>query len=147
MARPTSISILSKGLALALLVPFLAFGGDYKCEEAEFVSRSKQKDKVDTCFHEKNPRYFISNNCVDFSCEFTKKIKTAKIEYTQRFRPGVDMCRALGGGVEFGTIKRVGEVERCVFPDDLSSISIDLLESWDGKIFAGPGKVSKLFDN
>ncbi|HXH73570.1 MAG TPA: hypothetical protein VNJ08_01295 [Bacteriovoracaceae bacterium] len=141
MARPTSISILNKVFVLCLLCPLLASGADYKCEEVEIVTKTlNQKETAEICFHERSPSFFISNNCLDLSCDFTKKIKTTTFTHSNRFRPGVTMCQDLGGGVDYATLKGKGEIERCVFTKDLSSISLNLLESWNGKIFAGPGK-------
>jgi hypothetical protein len=53
-------------------------------------------------------------------------------------RPGKTWCQNLGGLVEPIEIEGSGNAVRCLFPEESISISLNLLESWDGKYFTGP---------
>lgn len=133
----------------AVLILFMSSAmaaSDYNCEDVEIVDPvSKEVDKTTLCFHKESPTFFISENCANLECELVKKMKDLKFEPSEEDRPGAVMCRALGGGVEEFSLKEKGKFLRCVTGDEHSSVSLNLLESWNGKLFLGPAKPNDLF--
>ncbi len=79
-----------------------------------------------------------TRNCLSLDCPSLSKIKTTKLKYSDSMRPGRSWCSSLGGAVEKIKISNHGEKIRCIFTEDSSFISLNLLESWNGKFFAGP---------
>ena len=70
---------------------------------------------------------------------FIKRLKGSKIKHSEKERPGINTCRALGGVPERVTFEGAQNVSRCVLSKEHSSISLNLLESWNGSHFEGPG--------
>lgn len=128
-----------------LIFPFLFAGKAFSkppCQEIEIKSLVVSKsEKVKVCFYSDNESYFISQNCMDLSCDFVQKLKKNGLTLSENSRPGLSTCKALQGSpdtVHFKEGKR--SHRRCVFVKDASFISLNMLESWNGKIFTGPGR-------
>jgi hypothetical protein len=136
----TSIKVL---LLFALAVSVLGHASGYDCQETEVTSLDvKAKEKFNLCFAKHDSNYFISQNCLTLECKFTEQLKKRVLapekESGSYERPGRKLCKELKGMVEKVAITGKGEAIRCIFPDDLSSVSLNMLESWNGKIFTGP---------
>lgn len=134
MARQLSSKIL-----IMFLILCSSFSAWSRCEEVSFQSQDVEKvEKAETCFLN-DPTYFISQNCQDLSCSFAKELKSIEFEVEAGMRPGAILCEKLGGLLESVTYDRVKfTVRRCIFEKDKTFISLNLLESWDGKVFKGP---------
>lgn len=135
MAQP-ALNRLFLCLILFCLGSVTAFA---KCEEVQFKSEETFKnEKAETCFYN-DPTYFLSQNCQDLSCGFIRDLKKIEHEVDSGMRPGAILCEMLGGALESVSYDRVKfEVRRCLFANDKSFISLNLLESWDGQVFRGP---------
>lgn len=98
----------------------------------------KKSEKVKICTL-RDDSYFISSNCQDLSCKFMSELKGLKLSHSPEERPGIEICKNLKGVVEEVTVDKISyPVQRCVFAKDKTFISLNLLESWDGKTFKGP---------
>lgn len=142
MARLLSNKILCVMFTAALSIP--VYAADYECNEVEIHGQVvKESEKLTLCFL-KDPSYFISKNCVSLDCAFIARLRKARITQSTHEGPGSSMCRELGGLEEEIKVASMEDDQiRCVFPEDRSTISLNLLESWNGKYFAGPGKSIK----
>lgn len=130
---------MKKNLCFFLFLFSVSSFGANDCREVSIQSSPDFKEKVDLCFLT-DETYFISRNCKDLSCKFIQKLKKSKLPHSEKNRPGTTACRFLGGEVESVTLNGLKEkISRCIFTDDHSSISLNLLESWNGKKFTGPG--------
>lgn len=137
MAQLPLISLLS-----LLLFSSLSFAEtSLNCGDKEVKSQNlKKSEKVSLCTL-RDDTYFISKNCQDLSCSFMKKLKSSPQSHDPTIRPGIATCRALKGEVEEVNVEKIDyPVQRCLFPSDKTFISLNLLESWDGKVFKGPSK-------
>jgi hypothetical protein len=130
---------------LVFLISVDVFAVDYDCKNVSSKSLvvSNESEKLNLCFHPSDDSYFISQECKNIGCKSLSKIKSTKLEFSESMRPGKSWCRSLGGAVEPIEIEGIGKQFRCLFTEDSISISLNLLESWNGKIFAGP----KLIEN
>lgn len=111
-----------------------------ECESVELSSKVAGLSKtVELCFYRERT-FFISKACQDLSCEFAQKLRTTKTPSSMTERPGAVLCKALGGGVDVIKLEGVDyDVSQCVFADEeKNSVSLNLLESWNGKMFKGP---------
>ncbi|WPU66589.1 hypothetical protein [Peredibacter starrii] len=129
-------------LALGLIFVMssaLAAESDLSCKVLLVKSQNlKASQEVKICTL-REETYFISANCQDLSCRFMKELKGLKLSHSPDERPGMEICKNLKGTVEEVTVEKISySVLRCVFAKDKSFISLNLLESWDGKTFKGP---------
>ncbi len=126
-------------MIFALSMTF-GFGSDYKCRQVSLKSEILSlKEKVEFCFL-KDESYFISRNCLDMSCKFIQTLRQKGLSHSVLNRPGLVTCTNLDGAYDTFKIKKSDKTYlRCVFKEDRSSISLNLLESWNGKHFEGPG--------
>ncbi len=110
-----------------------------KCRSVELKSASVgKKERTDLCFLS-DETYFISRNCQDLNCAFMKRLKDKKAPTSSAERPGLILCKEIKGVVEgVQILETTLSIQRCLFPKEKSSISLNLLESWDGKSFLGP---------
>lgn len=139
---------LSSAFVFLLLAagPVRAEAPAYDCEEVEVTSLEVPgKVTAQLCFLKVSQKYFLSNDCLTMKCPLLAKMKEIKFKSSEEDRPGTAMCKQLGGAVDTVTIKNRGEFHRCVSPTEPSTISLNLLESWNGKVFVGPGKVDNSF--
>lgn len=114
----------------------------HECLSVELESKyTKTMKQSELCFL-LNKTFYLSRNCLDLSCPFIGELKKLKIPHSEKDRPGTVMCRALSGAIDLVKIKGSPEnLPQCVFNDEgKSSISLNLLESWNGKNFSGPAK-------
>lgn len=103
----------------------------------------KETETREYCFL-KEPTYFLSKNCQSMDCVLIRKLKKTKVGPSTQDRPGVHLCKALGGGVDQVMLMDSKITTfRCVYSEDMSSVSLNLLESWNGKIFTGPSEPVK----
>ena len=111
------------------------------CREVSLESKIvSKKEKVNLCFL-KDDTYFISRNCMDLSCPFVQVLKKKGLSHSQLDRPGAITCKNLGGAIDSIIMnKSTKTFLRCVFKQDHSSISLNMLESWNGKHFTGPAE-------
>lgn len=144
MAQPQLIKYF---LVLSLLISgsVLAEESNLACKEATIKSQNvKSSQKLRVCTL-KEVSYFISGNCKNLSCDFMNRLRKHKLTHSPDERPGVMICNALEGAVEEVTLSGISyPIQRCVFSKDKSFISLNLLESWDGKKFKGPSLPLKL---
>ncbi len=109
----------------------------------DVIVKSNNVDKSETthlCFM-KDETYFISRNCQDMRCRPMKLLKEKRPEVSSEERPGIVICRELKGIIENITVSGSKlSVQRCLFPEEKVSVSLNLLESWDGKKFSGPSQ-------
>lgn len=139
MARQSSNKILYWVFSAAFSA--VGFAGDYECKDWEIEGQLVKKSETLALCTMKDPSYFISRNCTSLDCDFITRLKKINIVSSIYERPGSTTCVQLGGIEEEIKIKGIdGEQIRCVFPEDRSTISLNLLESWDGKYFKGPGR-------
>lgn len=115
------------------------------CKEVLVQSKSiSASEKASLCFL-KDDTYFLSKNCSQLNCQFIERLRKIKITANDRERPGATTCHALKGMVEeVGLPGSTLKIQRCLFPKEGTSISLNLLESWDGKKFSGPSKPLKM---
>lgn len=132
-----------KILFLAVFCYSVAYG-DSDCKLVTFQGNVvKETEKREYCFLN-SETYFISRNCQSLNCKFIEKLKRAKFKHSENSRPGISMCVDLGGAVEEVTIMETKtKTFRCLFSEDATSVSLNLLESWNGKKFTGPGRPVK----
>ena len=109
-----------------------------------------QKIRVD----ESDAHYFISSRCAldlekSKNCvgliELKKKWETFQPDGF--FEPAKKLCYWIGGAYEKTTItsdENSLNTSRCLFPEDNSFVSMDVLRSFDGKQFILPSKDSAL---
>ena len=144
MAQQRLINI-SLGLVLLLSSSVFAEESHLGCKETQVKSENlKASEKVTICTL-KEVSYFISGSCQNLSCDFMSRLKKQKLTHTPDERPGVTICESLEGVVESVTLEGSSyPIQRCIFSKDKSFISLNLLESWDGKAFKGPSKPLKL---
>ena len=109
------------------------------CKEVSLKSLSIDQTSKETLCFVQHENYFISNNCKSSDCLLIKKIKAPGPALNGNNRPGIELCNHLTGTVEKIQILTSNKtMSRCVFKDG-GSISLNLLESWNGAFFAGPG--------
>jgi hypothetical protein len=132
--------LIKSSLTFAMLILAAVSFAKSDCRKVIVENKSlKISEKVNLCFLD-DKSYFISQNCQNLECKFVDKLKSDRPEHSLDNRAGVTMCKFLGGGVEAITIGgNKGTASRCVFTSDHTSISLNLLESWNGKTFTGPG--------
>jgi phage replication-related protein YjqB (UPF0714/DUF867 family) len=130
---------LNKILILVLFFSLNAAADEFHCSQAIFRSHTTAKNETLAVCYLKDEKYFISENCKNLDCNMVKELRDQKIIYSQKDRPGVTICKAVGGVVEAVSINGVS-TKRCLSPKDHTSISFNLLESWDGKKFHGPSE-------
>lgn len=123
-------------LAAMMLLSFNLLAAS-DCREVSVKSAVAKDETLQLCFLA-DDSYFISKNCQSLDCEMIRKLKTTDVPHSFKDRPGAVACKIIGGGVDIVSIDGKGEVQRCVFPKEHTSISLNLLESWNGKSFSGP---------
>ena len=123
---------------LSAFMTAMAFAG---CKDVVITSHSvKGSEKTGLCFFQ-DSTYFISKNCQDLQCDFMRRLKVRGVKVSSEERPGAILCRDLKGIIEEVTLPGTKfAIKRCLFSDEKSFISLNLLESWDGKKFVGPSK-------
>lgn len=130
-------------MLLFLLAAFCgtALASGFKCRDVTVKSLSVgQTKKAQLCFLEKDS-YFITGNCSTLECDLVNKLRKTKFTSSVKERPGSTLCKSIGGAVDSVEISGIkGKDQACVLPKSESSISLNLLESWDGKFFTGPAK-------
>jgi hypothetical protein len=139
---------LTKVISTIILMLFtsLAFSStEFSCKEVQVQSQDvKAIEKSNLCFL-KDDTYFITKNCSDLKCQFMGRLKQTRFSHSESERPGATMCQALKGVVEAVSIPSSKlKIQRCLFTKEKTSISLNLLESWDGKGFNGPSKPIKM---
>lgn len=144
MAQPRLIKF-TLSLFLLMTGSVLAEESNLACKEVTIKSENvKASQNVRVCTL-KEMSYFISGNCQNLSCDFMGRLRKHELTHSPDERPGVMICHALEGAVEEVTLTGVSyPIQRCVFSKDRSFISLNLLESWDGKKFKGPSVPLKL---
>lgn len=132
-------------LLIAPLVFCASFSKASTCRDVQVKSQSvKASEEVGLCFYN-DVTYFLSRSCQDMNCHFIQQLKQTKPETSSEKRPGALLCQKLKGIIEEVTLVESRQtVQRCVFPEEKESISLNLLESWDGKKFRGPAPSLKL---
>lgn len=138
MAQQRLIKI-SIGLLFVLCSFAFAAEAELTCKVVPVKSQNlKKSEEVKLCTL-RDDTYFISSNCQDLSCKFMSELKSLKLSHSPDERPGIEICKNLKGNVEVVKIEKLHyPVQRCVFAKDKTFISLNLLESWDGKTFKGP---------
>lgn len=139
--------VLRRLIKQSLLVVLLAFSSalmaksEFVCKEVKVQSKSiKASEEATLCFL-RDDTYFISGNCSDLKCKFIERLKVKKMKYSEEERPGVTLCRAIQGVPEDIALPDSKlTITRCLFTKEKTSISLNLLESWDGKHFSGPSR-------
>lgn len=135
------LQLIKKISILGLFVSSFAMGSPtYLCREVKVESQNlvDSSEVIELCFL-KDSTYFISKNCSDLKCNFAKQLKKIEAITSSRERPGAAMCDLLHGVIEEVKIEsEKSNVKRCLFVKEKVSISLNLLESWDGKKFSGP---------
>ena len=129
-------------IIIILIFSFSAWSREFDCRKVIIKSESTFKsESLELCFL-KDPSYFISKTCQDFKCGLVKRLEKIKIAKNDQNRPAISMCQALEGASE--TVLIGGKsTKRCIFPGDHTSISFNLMESWNGKTFSGPSTPMK----
>lgn len=102
-----------------------------------------REETIDLCFLN-DESYFITRGCIDLSCNFVRKLRSTALSSNETERPGETYCKQLEGAVEEVKISnKENRIRRCIFTKDRNSISLNLLESWNGKHFSGPAPTVK----
>lgn len=126
---------------LALAIAASAWAGP-DCKETKIESVELKVSEVrELCFLQNDETYFMTSDCVDLSCKVVQKLKSKSVPHSETERPGALFCKSLGGVVE--EVRLQGgklKIQRCLFTQEKSSLSLNLLESWNGKHFSGPSK-------
>lgn len=139
MAPHTLIKLSCLIVAVTFLSLARADAPNYECQDKEIKSNVVTgSEKTKLCFME-DTSFFISNHCISMNCAFIDRLKKLKVTHSIMERPGSNICKQLGGLVEKVSVSCLDEEQdRCVFIEDRSTISLNLLESWNGKYFTGP---------
>lgn len=125
---------------ISLLFTFSVWA-KYTCKEVKLESNTVSASEVQTLCFMQAPSYFISEKCASHKCDFIKKLQNQKIEFSEKERPGALLCKTLGGIKEEVTLADSKQkISRCLFTEEKVSISLNLLESWNGKHFSGPSR-------
>lgn len=112
-----------------------------ECRDVVLKSTTiKAGEKAALCFFN-DDTYFISKNCQDLSCGFMTDLRKKPAMVSPDERPGAALCKELSGIIETLTMSGVKHtIQRCLFVKEKTFISLNLLESWDGKKFLGPSE-------
>lgn len=124
---------------MALIVILSSAAAFASCKDLVVKNSNKEgSEKTSLCFFN-DETYFISKNCQDLSCPFMSALKKRGPVTESHERPGSILCKELKGVEEGINIPGTRlTIKRCLFPEEKAFISLNLLESWDGKKFAGP---------
>jgi hypothetical protein len=140
--------LLIKGILFLCLFTTYAFANSknsFECREVKIQSKSVNASELSGLCFLRDDTYFISQKCASMDCAFIERLKKVKISYSQEERPGMTMCKAIDGIVEQVTIPNSKvKISRCLFGTEKVFISLNLLESWNGKYFTGPSRPLKI---
>ena|GEM_PF-3262153 len=110
-----------------------SWSSDYVCKE----TKVNKKDKL-LCFM-REESFFITPDCQKNDCKFIQAIKKIKPQLLNVERPGTTLCRAVAGKMDSWKLSSFNyDISVCQL--DKTTISLNLLESWNGTLFTGPAE-------
>ncbi len=131
-----------KNKFIILLIFVSSIAHAFNCTDATHTNVGESTPVTEQVCFMQDKDYFISPNCSKLKCDFITKLKTAKTAPDSiHERPGTVICRHLNGRVQWVKFKEKNEeTPRCLFEESSSFISLNMLESWNGKSFSGPAE-------